>query len=105
MSAKEAIEKANKLHAELMEAKKTHGIWWENYHSLVKKMNESNKLLHEGKIDIDAWKLVFGECLKVTGDVDAFKAPNDPDTRPWYQAHREAMVELAVENGLRSQID
>jgi hypothetical protein len=98
------MEKANKLHAELLEKKKIHGIWWENFHAAAKRMHEASKALYFGEATEEAvanWKAEMARGLELQKQ----EPPVEPDQTEWMFARQDAMEEICREAGLRMRLD
>jgi len=105
MSAKEAIEKANKLHTNFHKEMEEHRAWWEMYQTISKKMGETHRALFEGKISVEEWKLVYAEFQESFKAECELKTPKHPDQHEWYAAKMEALQELGAENGLHLELE
>lgn len=105
MSAKELIEKANRMHSEISEQRKIRGIWRERYHSIAKKMNEASRALYDDNLSdgrvLDEWRKTYEKWLIVQAE----DPPPEPDLVEWMNAKFDAVEELAREAGLRMTAD
>lgn len=98
---KALIDKANQLHAQLMEKKKIQSAYWDRYHAAGNNLASANQQLNAGMMDLERWKEIYAEWIK-NGEVDV---PRDTDATEWLIAKQEAMEAIAQDLGLRLRLD
>jgi len=103
--AEELVARANQLHAEILEKKKTRGIWMENFQSAAKRLGEMNKTLFEAENPSPDLIAMWKKEMAVVVDFQKQDPPKEPDVTEWMYAVEDARIEIAHEAGLRTRFD